>query len=203
MRDAIAKPDHDKLFGIAESQHGYFSSAQATQSGFARSTHSYHVQSGHWIREHRGIYRLKRFPLSEEGQFVLWSLWSRDRTGIPKGVYSHLTALSIQDLSDANPEKLHMTVPPDFRRSAKKPGVLRLHKSQLARDEILDQGGYQITTPARSILDAAVSGYASRDMVQEAITAAKKRGLVTRSAISAVLSKSNLDPWLREAFQDR
>jgi predicted transcriptional regulator of viral defense system len=42
-------------------------------------------------------------------------------------VYSHHTALSLYDLSDLNPSKLHMTVPMDFRRNSEIPGILVLH----------------------------------------------------------------------------
>ena len=27
-----------------------------------KNTHPYHVHAGNWVREHRGIYRLVRFP---------------------------------------------------------------------------------------------------------------------------------------------
>jgi predicted transcriptional regulator of viral defense system len=170
IRAMTAKTDHERFFEIAESQQGYFTAAQAVESGFSRSTHSYHVQSGNWVREHRGIYRLRRFPQSADGQLVLWSLWSRDRSGIPRGVYSHLTALSIKELSDANPAKLHMTVPPDFRRSSEKPSILILHKARLSSDEVLQERGYNVTTPMRALMDAAASGDASRDIVEQALT---------------------------------
>lgn len=195
------KPDHERLFEIAEGQQGYFTTAQAVASGFARSTHSYHVQNGNWVREQRGIYRLRRFPQSPEGQLVLWSLWSRDRSGVPQGAYSHLTALGLKDLSDANPSKLHMTVPLDFRRSGRQPPVLHLHKAALSADEILHERGFDITTPIRSLLDSAASGDASREMIQEALKAGKSRGLITRRDISTVLTKPGLDPWLRQALQ--
>jgi predicted transcriptional regulator of viral defense system len=42
-------------------------------------------------------------------------------------VYSHQTALSLFDLSDLMPSRLHMTVPPGFRRSAPIPGAIILH----------------------------------------------------------------------------
>ena len=59
MHAAATTPDHEQLFAIAESQCGYFTMAQALEAGFARSTHSYHVKVGNWLREHRGIYRLQ------------------------------------------------------------------------------------------------------------------------------------------------
>ena len=70
MNALLTKPDSDRLFEVAESQQGYFSTPQAIAAGYARSTHSYHVHAGNWVREHRGVYRLHRYPRSEEGQLV-------------------------------------------------------------------------------------------------------------------------------------
>ena len=203
MRAEPAKPDGERLFEIAESQQGYFTASQAVQSGFARSTHTYHVQSGNWVREHRGIYRLRRFPLSTEGQLVLWSLWSRDRRGVPQGVYSHLTALSIKELSDANPTKLHMTVPPHFRRTSDKPPILVLHKARLSPGEVLHEFGYSVTTPIRAVMDVAASGDASRDLIQQALAEGRSRGLITERQIADALARADLDPWLLDAFRNK
>jgi predicted transcriptional regulator of viral defense system len=49
---------------------------------------------------------------------MLWWLWSKNREGVSQGVYRHETALSLHDLTDLMPSKLHMTVPKSFRRSA-------------------------------------------------------------------------------------
>jgi hypothetical protein len=73
-------------------------------------------------------------------------------------VYSHLTALRIEDLSDANPSRLDLTVPPDFRRNSSVPPVLVLHKAMLYPDEILRKHGYTMTTPMRAVVGLAVSG---------------------------------------------
>jgi hypothetical protein len=78
-------------------------------------------RSGNWIREHRGIYRLALFPTTDRPELVLWALWSRNRNEEVEGVYSHHTALSLYDLSDLNPSKLHMTVPTDCRNATKLP----------------------------------------------------------------------------------
>jgi len=44
----------------------------------------------------------------------VWQLWSRNRQDQPQGVFSHATALTLPELSDAMPAKLDMTVPPGF-----------------------------------------------------------------------------------------
>jgi hypothetical protein len=68
-----------RLFEFAEQQQGFFTTKQAKAAGFAENTHPYHVQVGNWIREHRGIYRLALFPMSDRPDLVLWALWSRNR----------------------------------------------------------------------------------------------------------------------------
>lgn len=189
-------PDHDQLFAIAESQDGYFTMAQALEAGFARSTHSYHVGMGNWLREHRGIYRLRQYPRSENGQLVLWSLWSRDRSGKPQGVYSHTTALSLRDLSDANPSKLHMTVPPGFRRSSETPSVLELHKARLEPEDVVRERGFSVTTAMRAIIDSAESADADEDMLRQALGEGLRRGLITRKEINRAKARGDLSPAL-------
>ena len=202
MCAAIAKPDSEQLFEIAEAQQGYFTAGQAVEAGYARSTHSYHVDAGNWMREHRGIYRLRRYPQSDDGQLVLWSLWSRDRAGEPEGVYSHLTALRIKDLSDANPSRLHMTVPLGFRRNGEVPSILVLHKAKLAPGEITRERGYAVTTPMRAIVDLAVSGQADRDIIKQAVREGRSRGLITRKQITAASARDDLPTWLRRLLED-
>ena len=118
--------------------------------------------------------RLKRYPISEKGQLVLWSLWSRDRSGKPQGVYSHLTAHALKELSEANPAGLDLTVPYDFRRGSDIPKILELHKAQLTPSEIIRERGYAITTPIRAISDLAVCEV-ERDIIAEALREGQKR----------------------------
>jgi predicted transcriptional regulator of viral defense system len=200
MRAASSPPDNDLLFAIAERQDGYFTMAQAQQAGFARSTHSYHVKAGNWLREHRGIYRLKRYPVTEHGHLVLWSLWSRDRAGLPQGVYSHETALALRDLSDANPSKLHMTVPPGFRRNSDIPSELVLHKAELPAADIVQERGYAVTRPMRAILDCAEAG-TDRDLIKQALGQGLQRGLITRAELKRAKSREGLPAWLMKILE--
>jgi predicted transcriptional regulator of viral defense system len=201
MRAIVTPPDKDYLFAVAESQDGYFTMAQALEAGFARSTHSYHVKQGNWLREHRGIYRLSHYPQAENGHLVLWSLWSRDIHGMPQGVYSHTTALSLRDLSDANPSKLYMTVPFSFRRNSETPSVLELHKSKLEQHEVVRERGYSITTPMRAILDSSVNGDADMDMLEQALSEGLRRGLITRMEIMQAKARSNVMPGMKQMLE--
>lgn len=176
-----SKESQARLFAIAESQGGFFTAKQAEEAGFTRAHHDYHVRVGNWQREHRGIYRLAQFPMPERADLILWSLWSRNRTDEAQGVYSHQTALSIYDLSDLMPSKLHMTVPRHFRRSAEIPSILALHYGDLSRDEVEEREGYRITRPIRAIVDVAQD--VSADILSQAFSEAKARGLITETDV--------------------
>lgn len=157
------------LYVVAVSQQGYFTTAQARSAGFEDNLHPYHVQKGNWIREWRGIYRLARYPESEDSHLVLWSLWSRKRNGTVQGIYSHETALSLFDLSDVNPTKLHMIVPPDFRRMADIPKVLHLHKRKVAPDDCEERAGYKVLKPVPTILILIEEETVSEEIILQAL----------------------------------
>ncbi len=104
------------LYRIAQSQGGYFTAKQAAALGYASNKRIYYVRAGNWSRKHRGVYQLTRFPEPDRPDLILWMLWSGDRSDQPTGVYSYQTALSLHDLTDANPAELDITVPASFRR---------------------------------------------------------------------------------------
>lgn len=180
-----------RLFEVAEQQQGFFTTKQAKAAGFAENTHPYHVQAANWVREHRGIYRLALFPTPDRPDLVLWSLWSRNRMEEIEGVYSHQTALSLHELSDLNPAKLHMTVPENFRRSSDLPGIVVLHYRDLPRSDIQAGPGYKYTRPLRTILDLIEAGEVERTFIRQALRQAVDRGLITRQKLrSAQLNEA-------------
>jgi len=172
-----------RLFEFAEQQQGFFTAKQARAAGFAENTHPYHVTAGNWIREHRGIYRLALFPATDRPDLVLWALWSRNRNEEVEGVYSHHTALSLYDLSDLNPAKLHMTVPTGFRRNSDIPGILVLHYFDLPATDVQTAQGFKFTRPLRTILDLIEVGTVERNFIRQALRQAVDRGLITRQQI--------------------
>ena len=187
-----------RLFEIAEAHQGFFTTKQAKVAGFAENTHPYHVQAGNWIREHRGIYRLALFPAGEHPDLVKWALWSRNRNEVTEGVYSHQTALSLYELSDLNPAKLHMTVPPHFRRSSEIPGILVLHYADLPREDVQASQGFEYTRPLRTILDLIEADTVERVFLRQALGQALSRGLITRQQ----LKTAKLGGSAQKVFED-
>jgi len=175
-----------RLYEIAQSQQGFFTTKQATRAGFAEKTHSYHVKVGNWIREHRGIYRLADFPTAERPDLMLWYLWSQNRQEVLEGTYSHDTALSLHELSDIMPSKLHMTVPKHFRRNSRIPGILILHRADLAEGDLQEMQGVRVTRPLRTILDLLHAGQVDPSLIRQAIDEAMRRGLVSRKQIDSL-----------------
>lgn len=190
-----------RLYEVAEGQQGFFTTKQAKSAGFAENTHPYHVQVGNWIREHRGIYRLANFPHGKRPDLMLWSLWSQNREEASQGVYSHQTALSLYDLSDVMPAKLHMTVPKSFRRNSEVPRVLVLHFADLPQSDIAAANGVRVTKPMRTILDLLKGGEVPNATLRQALREALRRGLIRRSEIAEARKHLADTKQLRTFFQ--
>lgn len=178
---SASKETLKRLQEVAATQDGYFTTKQAKAVGFAEQHHPYHVQAGNWVREHRGIYRLAYYPQADRSDLVVWYLWSRGRDEEPQGVYSHQTALSLYELSDINPAKLHMTVPRRFRRNSEIPHVLVLHHADLPDGSIDWAFGVRVTRPVDTIADLLRDGSVSRDLLAQAMRDGLKRGLIVMS----------------------
>lgn len=187
-----SQDSEDKLFEVAESQQGYFTSRQAKASGYKDNTHPYHVRFGHWIRVHRGIYRLAKFPRSERPDLMIWALWSSNRAGKIEGVYSHQTALSIHGLSDVLPDKLHMTVPLSFRRNSAIPKILVIYHKKLPQDRIVLMDGYFLTTPYQTLLDVIEQTHISHELILQAVKAASDRGIITQTMVKQLLNEKSV-----------
>ena len=190
-----------RLYEIAEGQEGFFTTKQAKAAGFAENTHPYHVHAGNWIREHRGIYRLASFPRGERPDLMLWSLWSRNRGEATQGVYSHQTALSLHDLSDVMPAKLHMTIPRSFRRNSEIPRVLILHFADLPQSDIGVAHGVPVTRPMRTIIDLLAGGEVPLATLRQAVREGLRRGLIRRSEIAEATKHLADSKQLRTFFQ--
>src|SRR5574338_62456 len=175
----------DKLFQIADRQQGFFTTRQAEECGFLRSNFHLKIKVGEWVREMRGIYRLAHYPITDRPELVLWTLWSCNRKGEPQGVWSYETALDIYELSDIMPSKMHMSVPPNFRRRTGIPRVLYLHFTNISIADIEIRQGYRVTKALRTLLDIVEEGKIGEDQISQALKEALERGLISRRDVES------------------
>jgi len=186
-----------RLYEIAEAQGGYFTAAQALKAGYAYSQQHFHVARGNWERVERGIFRLPHYPAHAYEDLIRLSLWSRTQQGEPQVVASHETALLLHELSDILPAKIHLTVPPGFRKPTP-PGCV-IHRATLQPADFEERGGYRVTTPLRTLLDVADSPL-SREHLDQAVTEALRRGMVRRVELEAAAETSPVQSRLEQAL---
>lgn len=168
----------DDLYALAESQAGYFTTAQAGELGWLPQNLRYHVQRGNLRRVRRGIYRLTRFPPSDQEDLVVVWLWSGRQA-----VFSHETALAMHSLSDLLPSRIHVTVPGDWTaRRLRWPANVEPHYSDLEDHEITWVGDVPVTEPARTLNDCA-EAEVQRDKLAQARREGLARGLFVAAAI--------------------
>ncbi|HET7770093.1 MAG TPA: hypothetical protein VFN74_15060, partial [Chloroflexota bacterium] len=90
---------------------------------------------------------------------------------------SHESALDLLELSDVIPDAAHVTVPRTRRNLPKLHGV-KIHTTvrPLGPRDLTYRDGMVVTSPTRTILDAAEAGVAP-DQIERAVVQAVERGL--------------------------
>lgn len=173
MSDVV---DHDGLYRLAEAQAGYFTTAQALDTGMDRSTLRHHARPGGRYRHvRRGLYRLHHFPSSAHEEIVAAWLPLRD-TG---AVVSHETALHMQELSDVIPNAIDFSVSRKKRGQRPRPGV-KLHTLERppGPGEVREVAGLPLTNAERTIVDCLEEG-TQLEQIELAVRQALSRGLTT------------------------
>jgi predicted transcriptional regulator of viral defense system len=165
------------LAALAATQDGYFTARQALAIGYAYPEQHYHVAHGNWERVTRGIFHLRDYPLPEREDLIVLSLMSHDRSGQPQAICSHETALALHDLGDVNPARIHLTVPPGFRRQL--PAGIVVHRGLVPADAWEAHDGFRVTPPPRTLIDIAATP-ASWPALEAAVRDALRMGMVRR-----------------------
>lgn len=163
--------EFDKLVEVAKYQKGYVASYQVEVSD---QLMFHHEQAERVERVWRGIYRLSHYPIEEHEQLVVAYLWSKEQ-----GVISHESALSLLELSDVLPKKVHITLPTDQRRLRRKtPDWLEVHFDDISEAEVEWYDVVPITKPVRTLVDMAVDQL-EPELLRQAVVEAKERRLVS------------------------
>ncbi len=169
-----------RLYEFAVAQGGYFTASQAAEAGYPKQLQHYHVKRGNWLREDRGIYRLWEWPGSSHDDLIRWTLWSRGTA-----VVSHESAMAVHDISDLMPGKIHLTVPPGFRKKPP-PGIV-IYRGDLAPHEIEQREWFRVTTPLRTLIDLAQT-WVSIEHITRGIHDAVRKGLISDRHIEAAIA---------------
>ena len=181
MTKPRSQPPFRALQALAGSQSGYFTAKQAARLGYGYSHLSYHVGAQNIERIAHGLYRMSVFPLSDQDDLVRLAFWSRNRDDEVQAVVSHASALVLHGLSDLLPDTIHLSVPPRFQKRALV--GCSLHSVRLDARDIEAREGFRVTTPLRTLLDAATAPRISSDELAGAVAGALERGLVRRRAL--------------------
>ena len=177
------KPDWERLYEIAAAQDGYFSTRQAADAGYSRPLLHHHVQAGRIQRIRHGIYRLAQFPPSDHEDLVVIWLWSNQQ-----GVFGYETALTLQNLSDVMPSKVHLILPLAWQaRRFRIPKGVVLHYGNISENERMWVGSVPITNTARTLTDCSNASVAP-DFVRDAFEEAADRGLIGRDSVPEVIT---------------
>lgn len=167
----------DELLSIAEEHDGLVTAEQARQSGFTDSVLARLTQRGRLERTARGVYRIPHFPPGRFSQYLEAVLWAKANRGPDDVAISHLTALNVYGISDASPDRIHITVPRSTRLRRQQPKGIVVHQEVITQDDIQVHEGIPVTTIDRTIEDLLHSG--SRvDLVRQAITDARREGFI-------------------------
>src|SRR5262245_27589758 len=124
----------DLLYQLASAQGGYFTTRQASEAGISSPLLHYYGRSGFVVRVSPHVYRLARFPIPDvdEQNADLVALWVATEC---EAVFSHETALALHRLSDVLPSRVHLILPPSWKRRAL-PGDPDRHYDTLDRSEV-------------------------------------------------------------------
>jgi predicted transcriptional regulator of viral defense system len=167
-------PDWTGLMEVARARAGFFSADEAQAHRISPQLLRYRVGKGWVSREMRGVYRFVSASPTEHDELIALWLWSGE-----EAVFSHVTALSLHDLSDALPARVHMTVPPSWRYARfAKPSRVTLHVADLPSEHVQWLGYVPVTTPARTIADC-IATHVDASWIEQAITQARTRKLIT------------------------
>jgi len=191
-------PEWTELYRAAESQGGYFTTAQAHEAGYSNPLIHYYVREGRLERVARGIYRLGQFPAGENEELIVAWLWS-DR----EGVLSHETALALHELSDVLPDRIHLTLPESWkRRRLRVPTGTVLAYADLEPEDRAWHGPVPVTTPLRTLLDC-VQAATSPELTLQARDEALERGLFSRQQLRRAATQAGVHDQLLEPRTNR
>jgi len=180
----------DELYALAEEHGGLLLSKEARALGIKDSVLVRLAQRGRLERMTRGVYRIAQYPADRLAQYREAILWARASQGPEQVALSHETALLVYGISDANPSRVHLTVPVSARLRRERPRWIAVHRANVAQEEIHIHEGIPVTTVERSILDTLAANQRP-EIALQAIADALREGLLTAAQARKLRKRVN------------
>ena len=117
-----------------------------------------------------GLYRLVGFPAHPGDEYVEAVLWAGG------GHISHESGMAVWELADVNPRRINLIVPKRVRRTGG--ASYRLWIARLGSRDVDEHRDIPVTTPLRSVVDAAAAGTDPR-LIEQAIDGIERRQLAS------------------------
>jgi predicted transcriptional regulator of viral defense system len=165
---------YKQLAARAAHNYGYLTGEDARELGVPIGTLNALARRGQLDRVERGIYRVPLIPPSRLDQYLLATLWPAGR-----GLISHESALDLYSISDANPAKLHVSVPKEYRTHRKIPALYVLHHEDIADQDRASFEGIPTVSVAKAIRQAHEQ-HLRHSLIGQAIDDAEREGWIPR-----------------------
>jgi predicted transcriptional regulator of viral defense system len=174
----------DELWDVATTQLGFVTAQQAGALGVDKFALQMLVQRGTLIRVAHGVYRFPRFPVGQYDPYMLAVLWTR----APEACLSHETALDAYEISDVNPNRIHVTVAKHRRLRRMGGDDYVIHREDLAPTQIGWWQEIPTVTPATAIAQCIAYGTPTY-LLRQAIDRGHLKGYL-KAAERAELAKA-------------
>ena len=133
------------------------------------------AERGQLERRSQGVYRVPLIPSTPLDAYMEATLWPRGAAG----VLSHETALALYELSDVNPDKIHITVPKHHRIRRAIPAEYQIHHEDLATGDVASHEGIATVPPAVAIRQCHAT-HLGPALLAQAIDQGERNGRLTR-----------------------
>lgn len=165
----------NELADVAADQYGFVTQHDAHELGIQPMTLVRMSERGVLERCGHGLYRVRAFPVTRLDPYMAATLWPRGT----RGVLSHETALDLYELSDVNPNKVHITVPRHHRIRREIPALYRVHHEDLDDADVTFYEGIPIVTAPRAIRQCHAT-HLGPALIGQAIDHGVSNGRLTR-----------------------
>lgn len=174
-----------QLWEIALDQHGFVTTGDARALGIAAHTLRFLAQRGTLRREAHGVYRFERFPASNADDYMQAVLW----TGQPQAALSHESELDLLELSDVNPDRVHVTVPIGARVRRQGGERIVMHEENLTAAHLGWWQGIRCATAPTGLRQVIDAGTTQVHLIRQAIETARASGAITTGERDALLTR--------------